>query len=72
MLSQEVMLEDVVDMVIRLFQVPAIKNRVVLSDSIKALVQLLNSEKVPLRKKIKSTLNELLPYNTFKFLDIYQ
>lgn len=56
----------------KVFQVPAIKNRVVLSDSIRALVLLLNSEKVTLRKKIKAAVNDLMPTNTFKFLDIYQ
>lgn len=59
-------------MVVRVFEIPAIKNRVVLADSVRALVLLLNSEKVSLRKKIKTALNGLMPSNTFKFLDIYQ
>lgn len=43
MLYQETLLEDVVDMVMRLFGVPSLRNRVNIEDVIVGMVRLLNS-----------------------------
>lgn len=43
MLYQDTLLEDVVDMVVRLFTVSSLKNRVTIDESLWGLVRLLNS-----------------------------
>lgn len=72
MLYQETLQEEVVEMAAKILSLPSIKNRVVLSDSFEALVQLLNSDKVPLRKKVKTILSGFRMTETFKLLPIYQ
>jgi hypothetical protein len=46
-------------MIIRLLEIPSLKNRVNIEEVIWALVRLLNSEKVAIRKKIRSILSGL-------------
>jgi len=59
-------------MVIRLFTVQSLRNRVNIEEAIWALVRLLNSEKVSIRKKIKGLLSSMRSSETDRLLIIYQ
>jgi hypothetical protein len=72
MLYQDTLLEDVVDMVVRLFTIFSLKNRVNIEDAIWGMVRLLNSEKVSIRKKIRAALSSLRNSEADRLFSIYQ